>query len=135
MLRDAGTFSFAAIPESLSAARSCVRGVLQGINRPDKEMDINIVVGEILQNIIRYGFEGGNPSGQFEMQFFCDSNEVKIIVTDNAPPSNPDNWNNEHRSPEEGGHGLNLVHAIAESVHFEMLENGNKASLHFVFDS
>jgi len=134
MLRDAGTFTFSAVPESLSAARSCVRGVLQAINRPDKEMDINIVVGEILQNIIRYGFEGGNPAGQFEMHFFCDSSEMKIIVTDNAPPSNPDDWSNEHRSPEEGGHGLNLVHAIVKSANFEMLKNGNKASLQFMFD-
>ena len=45
-------FFFVAMPESLSAARSCVRGVLQGCNRADKEMDVNIVVGEILQNVI-----------------------------------------------------------------------------------
>ena len=133
-MRDVGSFSFTAVPESLSAARSCVRGVLQGCNRGDKEMDVNIVVGEILQNVIRYGFDGGNDAGQFNMQFMVGDNNLEVIITDNATPSDPTSWNNEHRKPEEGGHGLTLVNAIAESVLFEMLETGNQATLRFVFD-
>ena len=133
-MRDAGIFSFVAMPESLSAARSCVRGVLQGCNRADKEMDVNIVVGEILQNVIRYGFDGGSEAGQFTMQFFIDDRAFEIIVTDTAKPSNPDEWSNEHRAPEEGGHGLTLVNAIAEEVVFEMLDKGNRATIKFAFD-
>ena len=89
-MRDAGIFSFVAMPESLSAARSCVRGVLQGCNRADKEMDVNIVVGEILQNVIRYGFDGGSETGQFTMQFFIGDRAFEIIVTDTAKPSTTD---------------------------------------------
>ena len=133
-MRDAGIFSFVAMPESLSAARSCVRGVLQGCNRADKEMDVNIVVGEILQNVIRYGFDGGSETGQFTMQFFIGDRTFEIIVTDTAKPSNPDEWSNEHRAPEEGGHGLTLVNAIAEEVVFEMLDKGNRATIKFAFD-
>lgn len=128
---DGGVFSFPAVAESLSAARACVRGVLQGRNYSDKEMDVNIVVGEILQNIIRYGFAGGDAAGQFSMQFWIDGDRLVIEITDNAPPSDSTTWNNAHRKPEEGGHGLVLVEAIAESVTFDMLENGNRATLCF----
>lgn len=128
---DAGEFTFPAVAESLSAARNCVRGVLQMHHKSDKEMDVNIVVGEVLQNVIRYGFEGGNEAGSFKLHFLIDGNSLQVSVTDNAKPSDSANWSNSHRKPEEGGHGLALVHAIAEEVHFEMLENGNRAILRF----
>lgn len=130
---DAGEFSFVAIAESLSSARACVRGVLQGHNYADKELDVNIVVGEILQNIIRYGFDGGSLQGQFKIRFLLDGSNLQIEITDNAPPSDASHWNNEHRKPEEGGHGLTLVNAIADSVSFDMLEKGNRATLRFAF--
>ena len=128
---DAGEFSFASVAESLSAARACVRGVLNSHGYADKEMDVNIVIGEILQNIIRYGYDGGDASGEFKMQFYLLDNAFDVIITDNAPPSDSANWNNAHRKPEEGGHGLTLVNAIAQSVNFEMLEAGNRATIRF----
>lgn len=128
---DAGEFHFASVAESLSAARACVRGVLNSHGYADKEMDVNIVIGEILQNIIRYGFDGGDASGEFKMQFYLLDNAFDVIITDNAPPSDSANWNNAHRKPEEGGHGLTLVNAIAQSVNFEMLEAGNRATIRF----
>ena len=128
---DAGEFRFAPVAESLSAARACVRGVLNSHGYADKEMDVNIVIGEILQNIIRYGFDGGDTSGEFKMQFYLLDNAFDVIITDNAPPSDSANWNNAHRKPEEGGHGLTLVNAIAQSVNFEMLEAGNRATIRF----
>ena len=130
-MHDAGEFRFAPVAESLSAARACVRGVLNGHGYGDKEMDVNIVIGEILQNIIRYGFDGGDASGEFKMQFFLFDNALDVVITDNAPPSDSQNWNNAHRKPEEGGHGLTLVNAIAQSVNFDMLEAGNRATIRF----
>ena len=130
-MHDAGEFSFPAIAESLSAARACVRGVLQGHQRADQELDVNIAVGEILQNIIRYGFDGGNQEGSFKMRFLIADNGLEIIITDNAPPSDSAAWSNSHRKAEEGGHGLTLVHEITQSVAFEMLEDGNRATLRF----
>lgn len=131
-MRDVGQFSFAAVSENLSAARNCVRGVLQGHNWTQKEIDINIAVGEILQNIIRYGFAGGNEAGSFKMHFFLSQTALEISITDDAPPSDATTWSNAHRKPEEGGHGLSLVHAIADTVTFKMLENGNQVLLRFV---
>ena len=130
-MRDVGEFTFPAIAESLSAARNCVRGVLQGQKKADKELDINIVVGEILQNVVRYGFDGGDEAGEFKLHFFVQDDLLEIAITDNAPPSDASQWSNAHRKPEEGGHGLTLVNAIAKEVHFEMLDNGNRAILRF----
>ncbi|MGC6529443.1 MAG: ATP-binding protein [Candidatus Puniceispirillaceae bacterium] len=133
-MRDLGYFTFPAVAESLSAARNCVRGVLQSQDHANRELDINIVVGEILQNVVRYGFQGGDDKGIFSLHFFMEDSQLEVVVIDNAPPSNPDGWDNAHRKPEEGGHGLTIVHAIAQSVHFEALENGNKAVLSFALD-
>ena len=132
-MSDVGRFTFPAMPESLSAARSYVRGVLQSLNQADRELDVNIAVGEILQNIVRYGFDGGHPDGEFTIQFIKIDAGLKITINDNASPSNPDEWSNAHRKPEEGGHGLALVHAIASSVEFKMLEQGNCVNLEFRF--
>ena len=132
-MKDAGDFTFPAIAESLSAARNCVRGVLQGANLSERDLDVNIVVGEVLQNVVRYGFDGGNPDGQFTLGFLIGADELEITITDNATPSDPQTWNNEHRAPEEGGHGLNLVNAITKEARFKMLGDGNRAILLFDF--
>ena len=132
-MHDAGEFSFPAITESLSAARACVRGVLQGHQRAEQELDVNIAVGEILQNIIRYGFDGGNQAGSFKMRFLIADNALEITITDDAPPSDSATWSNAHRKAEEGGHGLTLVTELTQSAVFEMLEDGNRATLHFAF--
>ena len=132
-MRDAGEFSFPAVAESLSAARACVRGVLQGHNKARNELDVNIAVGEILQNIIRYGFDGGNAAGSFKIRFLIDDTGLEIVITDDAPPSDSATWSNAHRKAEDGGHGLRLVSEITQSVAFEMLENGNRATLNFAF--
>ena len=130
-MRDAGEFSFPAIAESLSAARACVRGVLQSHQRAEYELDVNIAVGEILQNIIRYGFDGGNQEGSFKMRFLIAENVLEVTITDDAPPSDSTTWSNVHRKAEDGGHGLTLVTELAESVVFEMIEDGNRATLRF----
>lgn len=131
-MSDAGRFAFPAVAESLSTARSTVRGVLTAHNYPSRELDINIAVGEILQNVVRYGFQGGDPAGEFVMEFTFEADRLRITITDNAPPSDPESWSADHRKPEEGGHGLTLVTAIASQVTFTMLENGNQAELEFV---
>ena len=124
-------FQFSAMPEQLSAARNCIRGFLVANGWADKELDVNIAAGEIMQNIIRYGFAGGHPDGQFSIEMSIDETMLEMVFVDTAPPSDPSGWSAEHRSAEEGGHGLVMVRAIAETVSFEMLADGNKAALSF----
>lgn len=131
MSNENASFGFTAIPEQLSAARNCIRGFLQAQGWAAMEMDVNIAAGEIMQNIIRYGFNGGDSDGRFEIEMAVEGSALTLIFRDTAPPSDPRTWNASHRTAEEGGHGLVMVRAVAETVEFEMLETGNQARLVF----
>ena len=124
-------FSYFPQPESLSQVREDVNACLEKAGWEDKQMDISLALGEVLQNIIRYGFMGGSNKGAIHVDVTVTSDEVRLVITDNAPPSDPDQWVTTHRPPEEGGLGLNLIEALASKVHFSMLEDGNRAELVF----
>lgn len=124
-------FEFAAEAVSLAAARNVIRGSLAANGWGDKELDVNIVVGEVLQNIIRYGFGDIAETGSFWLQLAFAGETLIVTIEDNAPPSDPQNWSAAHREAHEGGHGLKLVHSLASKVQFEALDAGNKAILHF----
>ena len=125
--------SFPSSLESISAARNFIRNFLSIHGCLKNEVDVNIAVGEVLQNIIRYGFDGGSLRGTFTVFLRLGRSQILITVTDTAPPSNAKAWSNTHRSPEEGGHGLSLVYALASHVEFTALENGNQVKLEFLF--
>ena len=124
-------FEFAAEAASLSAARNVVRGFLSANGWADKELDVNIVLGEVLQNVIRYGFAENPGGGSFWLQLAFANDGLVATVEDNAPPSDPQSWSADHREAHEGGHGLKLVYSLASDVHFEALDAGNRAVLHF----
>ena len=125
--------SFPGNLESISTARNFIRNFLSLHGCLKNEVDVNIAVGEVLQNIIRYGFDGGNLRGTFTVFLRLERFQIYITVIDTAPPSNAKAWSNTHRSPEEGGHGLSLVYALASDVKFTALKNGNKVKLKFLF--
>ena len=131
MIETSARFQFSAVPEQLSAARNCIRGFLTAQGWGSQEMDVNIAAGEVMQNIIRYGFSGGDPSGFFTIEMSVDGDELGLSFTDTAPPSDPKTWSAEHRNAEDGGHGLAMVRAVVDSYEFKMLENGNQAKLVF----
>ncbi|MGC6412587.1 MAG: ATP-binding protein [Candidatus Puniceispirillaceae bacterium] len=128
---DEALFPFPAIAGSLASARNVVRGYLTAHHLAHMEMDLLIAVGEVMQNIIRYGFEGGDEKGRFAIGITVIDQHILVTLKDNAPPSDPASWSSAERKPEEGGHGLALVHQIAEKAHFMALEDGNQAQLLF----
>jgi serine/threonine-protein kinase RsbW len=125
--------SFPGSLESISAARNFISNFLSLHGRLKNEVDVNIAVGEVLQNIIRYGFDGGSLRGTFTVFLKLELSQILVTVIDTAPPSNAKAWSNTHRSPEDGGHGLSLVYALASDVEFTALKNGNKVKLEFIF--
>ena len=124
-------FRFDGEPASLGAARNVVRGFLTANGWADKEIDITIVVGEVMQNVIRYGFDANQSTGSFWVELSCTAAELTVIIEDDAPPSDPSQWSAEHREAHEGGHGLNLVNSLASSVSFTALPAGNRAEMLF----
>ena len=124
-------FEFAAEAVNLSAARNVVRGFLSANGWANKELDVNIAIGEVLQNVIRYGFGGEVEVGSFWLKLEFLGDELVATIEDDAQPSDPKTWSSEHREAHEGGHGLKLVYSLASSVHFEALDAGNRAVLRF----
>ena len=124
-------FTYIPQPECLSQVREDVNTCLEAAGWEGRQMDVSLALGEVLQNIIRYGFEGGSNEGAICIDFTATTDELTLVITDNAPPSDPDLWVTTHRPPEEGGMGLNLIKALASDVQFSMREDGNQAELKF----
>ncbi len=124
-------FEFSGKAASLGAARNVVRGFLAANGWANRELDVNIAVGEVLQNIVRYGFDANDIAGSFWIGMSFDDDVLVIKIEDNAPPSDPQSWSAAHREAHEGGHGLNLVRNVASNVEFTPLEAGNRAVLRF----
>ena len=127
----AETFTYIPQPESLSQVRQDISVLLEKAGWQSKQMDISLAIGEVLQNIIRYGFKGGSNDGQIEIELSIKDTNLSFVIIDNAPPSDPAGWVTTHRAPEDGGLGLNLIDALADDVKYHMLDNGNKAVLVF----
>ena len=124
-------FTYIPQPECLSQVREDINACLEEAGWEEKQMDVSLALGEVLQNIIRYGFAGGSNDGAIWINFTATADDLTLLITDNAPPSDPDTWVTTHRPPEEGGLGLNLIRALATEVRFSMREEGNQAELVF----
>ncbi|MDC0563958.1 ATP-binding protein [Alphaproteobacteria bacterium] len=117
--------------KSLSIARGIIREFLKLHNLDAKEIDINLAVGEVLTNVLRYGFNGGETKGLLKLTLQFKKSRISVTIEDNAPPSNPKTWKITDRLPTEGGHGLKLIYNLASKAEFEATPNGNKAKLEF----
>jgi serine/threonine-protein kinase RsbW len=91
-----------------------------------------IAVGEVLQNIVRHGFGGGNSRGNIHMEISIAKGVLVVLIEDNAPPSLPSGWSSSQRPAEDGGVGLAIVNHIAAEVEFAPTATGNRARLRFL---
>lgn len=125
--------SFPGIPASLEESRNFVNTILQEMGWADREIDLQLAIGEVTQNVIRYGFNGGDENGVLTIDIEIDDHELKCSIRDNAPPSNPDDWmiKAEARRPDEGGYGLSIIDAIASEYRVEPSQDGNCSYLVF----
>ena len=83
---------FAALPESLADCRTILRDGLAQMGFAAKELDVNIAVGEVLQNIIRYAFgdgDGDRSGGSFWVLLEPSGDEILVTIEDDAKPSDP----------------------------------------------
>lgn len=128
------TVTFAALPENLQPARSAVRRYLAESGWGGRDLDVVIAVGEVLQNIVRHGFAGGNARGRITMCLEIRQDALQVEIDDTAPPSLPSTWSANGREAHEGGLGLDMIHRIASEVRFAPTADGNHASLKFDSD-
>ena len=125
--------SFSGVPASLQVSRKFINAVLSEMGWLDREIDLQLAIGEVTQNVIRYGFQGGREDGKMTISITIDEERMVCDITDDAPASNPDDWmiKAEARRPDEGGYGLSIIQAIAEEYSVHPNENGNLSHLVF----
>ena len=125
--------SFRGLDTSLQETRQFLTAVLAEIGWNDREIDLQLAVGEVTQNIIRYGFNGGDVSGVMSIVFDYQDNVLTATITDNAAPVDTSTWGMkaEERRPDEGGYGLAIIKEIADEFDVQPLENGNVTRLVF----
>jgi anti-sigma regulatory factor (Ser/Thr protein kinase) len=125
------TFDFAATADKLVSARRFMRRCLAEVNWSGQELDVLIAVGEVLQNIVRHGFGGGDPQGRIHMEISIVKGMLVVLIEDNAPPSLPSGWSSSERPAEDGGLGLTIINRIVAEVEFAPTATGNRARLRF----
>lgn len=125
--------SFTGVPASLEETRVFISTILTEMNWIDREIDLQLAIGEVTQNVVRYGFKGGDDKGVFTLDVEIDDDCLRCSIRDNAPPSNPDDWmiRAEARRPDEGGYGLSIIDAIADEYTVTPGEAGNLSYLVF----
>lgn len=124
---------FKGIAKELEESRRFLSMVLKEIGWQHREIDLQLAIGEVMQNVVRYGFDGGREDGTVTMSIEFDGTQLICTVKDNAPPSNPDEWmlKAEERRPDEGGYGLSIIDAIAERYEVIPGDKGNISRLTF----
>ena len=125
--------SFSGVPASLGLSRAFINDVLTEMGWLDREIDLQLAIGEVTQNVIRYGFQGGREDGEMTINITIDADKMICDIADNAPASNPDDWmvKAEARRPDEGGYGLSIIQAVAEEYSVHPSESGNVSHLVF----
>ena len=124
---------FTGVDTSLPKTRRFVSQVLSEINWRDQEIDIQLAVGEVIQNTIRYGFQGGRDNGIITLVFDLEEGRLSCKIIDNALKANPSDWREKaaKRRPDEGGYGLTIISAIADDYQVIPKGDGNMVCLVF----
>ena len=133
---------FDANPKALEESRRFLAQMLDEIGWSSREIDLQLAIGEVMQNIVRHGFgdgmEGGgmdddSRDGKITMTFKFNGDSLVCEIADNAPPANPDEWTNsaDAKKPEEGGYGLLIIRAIADDYQISADKKGNRSTLVF----
>ena len=124
---------FIGLDTSLKESRQFVSSVLAEIGWSDHEIDLQLAIGEVTQNVIRYGFKGGDENGVMTLAFDYSDQGLICTITDNAPPVDPKDWHDkaEKRRPDEGGYGLSIISEIADEYQIIPLIDGNSSRLVF----
>jgi len=126
---------FPATISSLSASRKFIRQTLVSLNLDEYETDIQLAVGEVMLNIIRHRYGGGDSNGQITINICRNPYSRKLCcwIRDTAPPTMTEEWvsNDLCRKPEEGGIGLGLINNLAEKYEITSGRTGNLFRLVF----
>jgi len=95
--------------------------------------DIKIVLGEVLQNIIRHGYKNLlNEEDFIDVEYQKNQDRITFILRDFAEPCKPDSFLNKEFIPNENGHmGISIIRKLADEFTIKPLQDGNETKLVF----
>ncbi len=128
--------SFVGVAASLDHSREFIRLVLSDIGWQDREIDIQLAIGEVMQNTIRHGFEGGTDLGVINITITYYQGQMVCEIADNAARSRPAEWAAiaRRRRLDDGGYGLSIIDALSDDYTVIPDDSGNVSQLTF-FDA
>ena len=89
---------------------------------------ITLMVEELFSNIIRFAF-GDKGDHQIELQFSKSEGKITLLISDDGIPFNPLEYNPDQladpASIHDGGMGLSLIKAFADSIEYNREEQKN----------
>jgi anti-sigma regulatory factor (Ser/Thr protein kinase) len=124
------TTNYSALPSEIGKARVAVIQALGshlGSSQKERLVDIEIALGEVLQNVVRYEFGGGDVSGWFGIKWEINAqNRVAIQIFDNARPHLDLGFLvKEHKTSDRGGMGLALIAKTSKKYEISSNKLGN----------
>lgn len=119
--------------DSLARSRTFVETCLKAFGWQHRSIDVQLAIGEVMQNIIRYGFNGGADEGTITIDLQLAGHDLECVITDTAPASKPEEWLalGQQRQPDEGGHGLNIIRELTQLYDVEGEDGNNRSRLVF----
>jgi anti-sigma regulatory factor (Ser/Thr protein kinase) len=125
--------SYDVSPAAVGVARAEVMQALArlAVHEPSR-LDVEIALGEVLQNIVRYADFSQKPMRKFDIEAIQNHQNLSLRVTDSAQPLIDLGFlNHQHAASEKGGMGLTLIHKITSKYSISALKEGNLHELFF----
>ena len=126
--------SFEGTVESLAQARKSTKNYLENVLLLQKSqiIDIEIALGEVLQNIVRYGYFGGDKNKSYSLEIIKKELLLKITAKDYARPIDDLSFlTKAFQANESGGMGLSIIKKLTTSYSIEPQIDGNLHILNF----
>lgn len=124
-----------ALPDSHTALNKLIHEFSAFAERHDisrkVQREMHIVFDEVVSNIIRHGYEEGQPLN-ISVSVRLRSTSLEAVVMDDAKPFNLLELTPPRQNPHErgiGGLGVHLVRRLTDDVSYERVESSNKVTL------
>jgi len=99
----------------------------------EKILDVDIVIGEVLQNILRYEYTNESKLGTLKIEVFNNKDklgnaeDLVIYITDDAPQLTDLSFLDRQAIPSElGGMGISLISALTKEYKINPTPRGNE---------
>lgn len=124
---------YAVSPAAVGVARAEVMQALAQLNmHASSRLDVEIALGEVLQNIVRHADFSQKPVRKFDIEAIQNRQNLSLRVTDSAQPLTDLGFlSQQHAASEKGGMGLALIQKVTSKYSIYPLKEGNLYELYF----